>query len=112
MRLIDADELKKAFALLMWREHNPYDTVKACDFVNQTLDFVDNAPTVERPTGEREFIEIIAHYVPDDICTYPEYRGKPYYEIRYKENGEEHIGYGTYNLKVLSEFLRDYFLCI
>lgn len=64
----------------------------------------------ERPTGKREFIEIITQYVPDDICTYPEYRGKPYFSIRYKENGEEFVGYGTYKIEVLSSFLREYFL--
>jgi len=46
MRLGDLDALKKEFALLMWKEHNPYDTVKVCDIVNQALDFIDNAPTV------------------------------------------------------------------
>ena len=52
MRLGDLDDLKKAFALLMWKEHNPYDTVKVCDVVNQTLDFIDNAPTVEAFTKD------------------------------------------------------------
>lgn len=46
MRLIDADALKKEYALLMWKEHNPYDVVKVCDVVNQTLDFIDLAPTI------------------------------------------------------------------
>ncbi len=46
MRMIDADALKKGYALLMWKEHNPYDAVKVCDVINQTLDFIDNAPTV------------------------------------------------------------------
>lgn len=44
--LISREALKKAFAFLMWKEHNPYETVKVCDIVNQTLDFFDNAPTV------------------------------------------------------------------
>ena len=56
MRLIDADALEKAFALLMWREHNPYDTVKVCDIVNQTLDLIDNAPTVETERSQGEWI--------------------------------------------------------
>ena len=63
----------------------------------------------ERPKGEREFIEILAQYVPNDLCTYPEYRGKPYYSIRYRENGEEFVGYGTYKIEVLSRYLQDYF---
>lgn len=48
--LISREALKKEYALLMWKEHNPYDVVKVCDVVNQTLDFIDNAPTVEEVT--------------------------------------------------------------
>jgi len=61
-------------------------------------------------SDKREFIEIIAQYVPDDVCIYPEYKGKPYYSIHYKENGEDFVGYGTYKPEVLSRYLRDYFL--
>ena len=64
----------------------------------------------EKPQGEREFIEILAQTVPEDLCTYPEYKGKPYYSIHYKENGEEFVGFGTYNPEVLSRYLRDYFM--
>lgn len=63
----------------------------------------------ERLQYNREFIEIITQYYPDDIVTYPEYKGKPYYSIHYRENGEEFVGYGTYNPDVLSRYLRDYF---
>lgn len=63
-----------------------------------------------RPQGEREFIEILAQNVPEDLCTYPEYKGKPYYSIHYKENGEDFAGFGTYNPEVLSRYLRDYFM--
>ena len=45
--LISREALKKTFALLMWKEHNPFDVIKVCDIVNQTLDFIDNAPTVK-----------------------------------------------------------------
>ena len=77
----------------------------------QILKAVKNGiPYEERPQGEREFIEILAQNVSDDICTYPEYRGKPYYSIHYKENGEEFVGFGTYNPEVLSRYLRDYFI--
>lgn len=64
----------------------------------------------ERPQGECEFIEILARYVPDDICTYPEYKGKPYYSIHYKQNGEDFVGFGTYKLEVLSRYLKGYFM--
>jgi len=42
--------------------------------------------------------------------TYPGYKEKPYYSIRYIENGEEHVGYGTYDLEVLSQYLKEYFM--
>lgn len=60
----------------------------------------------------REFEEIIVEYPPEDLCTYPEYRGKPYFSIKYKEGDNHFIGYGTYNPKVLSKYLTDYFMSI
>lgn len=65
----------------------------------------------ERPHGKYEFLEIFAQYVPDDICTYPENRGKPYYSIHFRENGEDFVGFGTYKIEVLSRYLQDYFFC-
>ena len=59
---------------------------------------------------KRTFVELLVHYPHPDVCTYPEYKGKPYFSIRYKENGEDFIGYGTYNPEVLSQYLRDYFM--
>ena len=57
--LISREALKKAFALLMWKEHNPYDAVKVCDIVNQTLDFIDNAPTVPLPDFKEGYKQAI-----------------------------------------------------
>ena len=59
---------------------------------------------------ERQFEKIMVEYPPKDSCTYPEYKGKPYFSIKYKENGQEFVGYGTYNPDVLSRYLRDYFI--
>ena len=47
--LISREALKNEFALMMWKEYSPYMEVKVCDIVNQTLDFIDNAPTVPLP---------------------------------------------------------------
>jgi hypothetical protein len=58
----------------------------------------------------RQFEEIVVRYPSVDLCNYPEHKGKPYFSIRYKENGENHIGYGTYKPEVLSQYLRDYFM--
>ena len=58
----------------------------------------------------REFEELEVAYFPDELCTYPEYIGKPYFAIRYKENGNHFVGYGTYSPEVLSRYLRDYFM--
>lgn len=63
------------------------------------------------PKGHgRRFEEIVVRYLPDEICIYPEYRGKPYFSIQYEENGEHIIGFGTYKPEVLSSFLREYFI--
>lgn len=58
----------------------------------------------------RAFVELLAEYKDPEICPYEEFKGGPYYSIKYIENGEGHIGYGTYDPKVLSEYLRKYFI--
>ena len=56
----------------------------------------------------RVFQGIIVEY--PSISAYPEYEGKPYFSIKYTENGQEFIGYGTYKPEVLSEYLKEYFM--
>lgn len=66
---------------------------------------------VMQPKGHgKKFEEIIVQYQPAELCMYPEYKGKPYFSIKYEENGKHIIGYGTYDPEVLSEYLRDYFI--
>ena len=57
---------------------------------------------------KREFIEIVVEY--PKTCDYPEWEGKPYYSIAFREDGQTFIGYGTYNPAVLSRYIRQYFL--
>ena len=56
----------------------------------------------------RIFQEIVVEY--PSYNTYPEYKGKPYFSIKYTENGQWFIGYGTYKPEVLSEYLKEYFM--
>lgn len=58
----------------------------------------------------RKFEEIVVEYPPAEFCIYPEYKGKPYYSIKYRENDKEYVGFGTYNPEVLSSFLQEYFI--
>jgi len=59
----------------------------------------------------REFIEIVVNYPPADLCTYPEYRGKPYYSILYRdEDSRNHVGFGTYKIEILSQWIKEYFM--
>ena len=45
------------------------------------------------------------------VVEYPPYNiWKPYFSIKYTENGQEFIGYGTYKPEVLSEYLKEYFM--
>ena len=60
------------------------------------------------PQTARVFQEIIVEY--PSISTYPEYEGKPYFSVKYTENGQGFIGYGTYKPEVLSEYLIKYFM--
>ena len=56
----------------------------------------------------RIFQEIVVEYQLYTI--YPEYKGKPYFSIKYTENGQGFIGYGTYKPEMLSEYLKEYFM--
>ena len=58
----------------------------------------------------KTFVELVVEYPDPELCTYKEYTGKPYYSIKYTENGETHVGYGTYNPEVLSRYLKEYFM--
>ena len=65
-------------------------------------------PTQPGQRNARVFKGIIVEY--PSISAYPEYEGKPYFSIKYTENGQEFIGYGTYKPEVLSEYLKEYFM--
>ena len=57
---------------------------------------------------DRQFEEIVVEY---PKITDKEHKGKPYYSIKYIENGEDKIiGFGTYKIEVLSRYIRDYFI--
>lgn len=58
----------------------------------------------------KEFIEIVVKYPPADLCTYPEYKRKPYFSIKYRENGKEYVGFGTYKIEMLSQWIKEYFM--
>lgn len=64
------------------------------------------APIIE---PKLKFIRIITEYHSDELVTYKEFRGKPYFSIMFEENGETVVGFGTYKIDVLSRYLRDYF---
>lgn len=87
--------------------------IKALRGVSMTTEEADGYAEGKTARGDgvkREFIEILAEYTPDDLVTYPEYKGKPYYSIVFKENGEIINGFGTYKIEVLSRYLREYFI--
>lgn len=78
--------------------------------MNNDLRYHGNPMNWESTKGEYEFIEILAQNMPDDICPYPEYKGKPCYSIHCKRNGEDFVGFCTYSLEVLSRDLKEYFM--
>lgn len=65
-------------------------------------------PSAQPEQHGRVFNGIVVEY--PTYSTYPEYEGKPYFSIKYTENGQEFIGYGTYKPEVLSEYLKEYFM--
>jgi len=50
---------------------------------------IPTGSTTKNNLADREFEGIEVNYPPEELCTYPEYKGKPYFGIKYKENGEE-----------------------
>lgn len=90
-----------------WMHSNGFN----CALVSIAVD-LDKIPSVTPPPqpGQRNarvFQGIIVEY--PSISAYPEYEGKPYFSIKYTENGQGFIGYGTYKPEVLSEYLKEYF---
>ena len=75
---------------------------------DQALDLMGKLPSAE-PESTRTFVELVVKYPDPELCAYKEYKGKPYYSIKYIENGKTYVGYGTYNPKVLSQYLKEYF---
>ena len=102
------DLIKREDAYEVLTEYYHHKTEIQHKALREALDRVPSAQQEDRTS--REFIELIVEYPPEDICTYPEYKGKPYYSIKYREDGEGFIGYGTYSPKVLSRYLHDYFI--
>ena len=83
------------------------------DFCHECADkILEKAPNPVEPQAKsyRKFEEIVIDYPPAELCTYPEYRDKPYFSIKYEENGEHIIGFGTYKPEVLSRYIREYFI--
>lgn len=60
--------------------------------------------TKEIEKHERIFQEIVVEYLSYNS------KEKPYFAIKYMENGQEFIGFGTYKPEVLSEYLKEYFM--
>ena len=72
-------------------------------------DMISNLPSAQ-PESTRTFVELVVEYPDPELCTYKEYKGYPYYSIKYIENGETYVGYSTYNPEVLSQYLKEYFI--
>lgn len=60
--------------------------------------------------NQREFIELVVEYINPDLCIYPEYRGKPYFSIKYRENGKYIVGFGSYKIEMISQWIKEYFI--
>ena len=82
------------------------DVKKVTDEVVKELKKLPSA----QPKQTRVFVELVVEYLDPELCAYKEFKGKPYYSIKYIENGETYVGYGTYKPEVLSQYLREYFM--
>lgn len=83
------------------------------------IDMLEHLPSVQPKLkieqepcedNQREFIELVVEYINPDLCTYPEYRGKPYFSIKYRENGKYIVGFGSYKIEMISQWIKEYFI--
>lgn len=102
---------KQVIKFCEWYDLRPSDVWRCID------NFIDELEKCEKQYSEevkeehvRKFEEIVVEYPSAEICPYPEYKGKPYFSIKFKENGGYIIGFGTYKPEVLSEYIREYFI--
>lgn len=103
IRVIDSDKLINALVNVI--NEGSYDVnLSAVMALGATL--LDT----KKQEPKRTFVELVVEYIDPEVCPYKEYKGKPYYCIKYIENGETHVGYGTYNPEVLSQYLKEYFI--
>lgn len=85
------------------------ETVRKAKSIGQAHRMLVQLPSAQPgQRNARVFQGIIVEY--PSISAYPKYEGKPYFSIKYTENGQEFIGYGTYKPEVLSEYLKEYFM--
>lgn len=73
-------------------------------------DALEHFVDCNRKKDEMEFIGIDLSYPDPEVCTYKEYKGKPYFGIKYKINGNVYVGFGTYKPEILSVYIRNYFI--
>ena len=84
-------------------------TIKGGFNLFKALEIIKNGIPLPKGHGIK-FEEIVVEYPTAELCTYPEHKGKPYFSIKYEENGEHIIGFGTYKPEVLSRYLQEYFI--
>lgn len=102
-RIVDVEPLD----CLAWQDGEHGTTFD--DGVLWVLEKIGELPSAqpEQQHG-RVFKGIVVEYPSYNI--YPGCKGSPYFSIKYTENGQEFIGYGTYKPEVLSEYLKEYFM--
>lgn len=74
------------------------------EYYDETQDAIKIALKVlnqPKQKNDQKFIEIVAECPPI----------RPYFSIRYEENGETFEGFGTYSPAVLSDYIREHFIC-
>lgn len=92
------------------RENLPYCTCQSIGMALAKLELLEKQGCKCSSGHGRKFEGIVVEYPPANLCIYPEYKGRPYFSIRYEENGEHIIGFGTYNPQVLTRYLQEYFI--
>lgn len=94
------DELSRINSIRLGDINRLQDKIDILELQNKSLEDEKNASLSKEFKKSKEFKEILVR----------ECFGRPYYEILYEEDGQMHVGYSSYKLDKVSEWLKEFFI--
>ena len=85
--------------------------VKEVSMISRQIDELKNGEDslVRAVSDDTEESDCKLDLIFEELIVEKDIRERPYYSIQYRENGESHVGYGSYSMSVISDYLKHYF---